>query len=92
MNKAIPIAVVAAAGVAIWGLVVDANKPTPAEELAKLREPGQVCTSDSAACKQWTEWMLGCMKETTRTCAAAEELRERASGVELSTDPNAYQF
>ena len=90
----------AAVLIAATGCATKPEPPTVAEmtpearyaALLKIRGYDKVCHSGDAACERWTELMLGCENETTRTCMAAEQLRERVTGIELSSAPGAYDF
>ena len=74
------------------------------ETVATLNRPAsQKCNSDSKDCKQWTAWAIKCeenmkrrdegyMGKLTPYCSAMENLRVRATGIELSTAPGAYNF
>ena len=81
-----------------------AAKPRKDETVATLNRPAsERCNSESADCKQWTEWAIKCeenmkrrdegyMGKLTPYCSAMEDLRERVTGIELSTAPGAYDF
>ena len=69
------------------------------ELLLTYRSPDQICTSEGGDCMLWTNLSLHCERqlngETTdyrKPCTAAEDFRERVTGIELSTDPGAYSF
>ena len=62
------------------------------EQLLAIRGEDKVCHGDTDDCNRWTELMLGCETEQTRTCMDAEQLRERITGVQLSSAPGAYNF
>jgi hypothetical protein len=67
------------------------------------RSDKEVCRSTSAACQKWTELAKKCeanmqqrdtgyMGPQKPYCTQAESLREKATGIGLSTAPGAYAF
>ena len=60
-------------------------------ELRRYRGANEVCTTNSAACKQWTIKALHCEKRGTG-CSEMEAYREKVSRVALSSDAGAYSF
>ena len=81
-----------------------AERPKKEEAVATLNRPAsERCNSDTLACKEWTKLAIGCdenmkrqdegyMGKLTPYCTEAETLRERVTGIELSSDPGAYNF
>ena len=70
-----------------------------ANELLTYRSASETCTSDSPSCVTWTEMALQCERQLAGApimvrgaCGKAEEYREAATGIELSTAPGAYKF
>jgi hypothetical protein len=67
------------------------------------RSADEVCNTASPACQKWTELARKCeenmrardagdMSPQKPYCTEAEELRERITGVALSSEPGAYSF
>ncbi|WP_341880503.1 hypothetical protein [Synechococcus sp. UW140] len=68
------------------------------------RDSSETCQTTSKACQQWTALAVGCEANLKRRfegfngkflmdyCGKAEDLRERVTGVELSTAPDAFSF
>lgn len=67
------------------------------------RAADEVCNTASPACQQWTELAWRCeenmrardagdMSPQRPYCTEAETLREKITGIPLSSDPGAYAF
>jgi len=67
------------------------------------RGSDEVCQSTSPECQQWTELARKCednlrkrdagdMSPQQPYCGQAEELRERVTGIPVSSEPGAYKF
>lgn len=81
----------------------EASQPEAFSPGVEGRGSDEVCQSTSPECQQWTELARKCednlrkrdagdMSPQQPYCTQAEELRERATGVPLSSDPGAYNF
>jgi hypothetical protein len=74
--------------------------PAPTSELEQLlafRSSDEICVSSSEACTSWITLSLQCETNLANgipgdACSQAEALRERETGVALSTDPGAFSF
>ena len=85
-------------------LVLAKSKETPFTPGVVGRNNSETCQTTSKACQQWTALAIGCEANLKRRfegfngkflqdyCGKAEDLRERVTGVELSTAPNAFSF
>lgn len=69
------------------------------EKLLTYRKADEICQSDSGNCMAWTNLALHCERQLAgevtdyhKPCTAAEEFRERVTGIDLSSAPNAYVF
>lgn len=69
------------------------------ELLLTYRGADEICNSDGGNCMLWTNLALHCERqsngETTnydKPCSSMESFRERVTGIELSSAPNAYNF
>ena len=90
---------------AITGCVSGQQTEMPPREPGVIedRVDGPNCTTTSPECIEWQDLARKCaanVRERDRGftgrqypyCTMAEQLRERASGVQLSTDPGAHDF
>jgi hypothetical protein len=67
--------------------------------LVSYRGSMPVCMTDSGNCMAWTNLALHCERQAAgeatdydKPCSAAENFRERVTGIELSTAPGAFDF
>lgn len=79
-------------------------KPDPYWQVTAMRDFSELCHSGSDACKAWRTLAYECelgMQEMDKgnfdnpyrgSCSEAEALRERVTGISLSTAPGAYSF
>lgn len=70
---------------------------TDREQLLAFRSSDEICASQTQACADWITLSLQCETNLANgipgnSCSRAEALRERETGVALSTDPGAYNF
>lgn len=70
---------------------------TDREQLLAFRSSDEICASQTQACADWITLSLQCETNLANgipgnSCSQAEALRERETGVALSTDPGAYNF
>lgn len=81
------------------------STPKPAAFVPGVEGRGadEVCQSNSAECQEWTELARKCeenmrardagdMSPQKQYCAEAEKLRERLTGIALSSEPGAFSF
>lgn len=85
-------------------LVLSKSKETTFTPGVVGRNNSETCQTTSKSCQQWTALAVGCEANLKRRfegfngkflqdyCGKAEDLRERVTGVELSTAPNAFSF
>ena len=69
------------------------------ELLAKYRSSEEMCSSEDGNCMYWTNLALHCERQLAgeqtdyeKPCSAAEDLRERVTGINLASAPGAYDF
>ena len=67
--------------------------------LLTYRTADQICSSDGGNCMAWTNLALHCELQLNgqptdydKPCSSAESLRERVTGIDLSSAPGAYNF
>jgi len=85
-------------------IVTAKERETPFTPGVPGRSSSEVCNTTSKACQQWTALVVGCEENMKRRdagylgkfersyCDEAEALREKLTGVALSTSPGAYDF
>jgi len=75
---------------------VQESTPDVYQALIAKRGADMVCHSGSEACEIWIDSMAQCEGIASgsykQPCSFAEDLRERVTGISLSTAPGAFEF
>lgn len=99
-----PMLFVLAVATAISAALVLSSKQAPITAVNSQEKTRPTCTSNSKDCLEWKKLAEGCdrnmrLRDSGYTgffnrnyCTEMEDLRERASGIELSTAKGAYNF